>query len=58
MTVVCLEKNLKGTVQRKLTGVLSYINWEIFHSHWTTDILFLKWKGTYSLNRKKPVSAA
>jgi hypothetical protein len=24
---------LKGTVQRKLTGVASYINREVFHSH-------------------------
>jgi hypothetical protein len=24
---------LKGTVQRKLTGVASYINQEVFHSH-------------------------
>ncbi len=49
---------LKGTVQRKLTGVVSYTNQEVFYSHLTADILFLKIKRTSSLNRKKPVSAA
>ncbi len=31
---------LKGTVQRKLRGVESYINQKDFVSHWTADILF------------------
>jgi hypothetical protein len=55
---VCEFFDIKGTVQRKLTGVVSYINREVFHSHWTANILFLKLWGTCSLNRKKPVSAA
>jgi hypothetical protein len=42
---------LKGTVQRKLTGVESDINQKVFLS-------FLNFKGTCSLNSKKPVSAA
>jgi hypothetical protein len=35
-----LDYTFKGTVQRKLTGVISYISWEVLHSHWTADILF------------------
>jgi hypothetical protein len=31
---------VKGTVQRKLRGVESYINLKDFVSHWTADILF------------------
>ncbi len=52
MSNYCILR-IKGTVQRKLTGVVSYINQEIFQSYWTADILFLKLKETYSLNRKK-----
>ncbi len=48
----------KGTVQRKLTGDESDINWKVFLLHWTADIYFLNFKGTYSLNSKKLVSAA
>ncbi len=46
----------KGTVQRKLTGVESDINQKVFLSHLTADISFLNFKGTCSLNSKKPVS--
>ncbi len=52
------EIQLKGTTQRKLTGVVSYINRDVYHSHKTTLILFLKLKGTCSLNSRKPDSAA
>jgi hypothetical protein len=53
-----LDTTFKGTVQRKLRGVESYINQKDFVSHWTTDILFEILKGTGSLNREKHVSAA
>jgi hypothetical protein len=32
-TVLEVYKSFKGTVQRKLTRVVSYINREVFHSH-------------------------
>ncbi len=44
---------LKCTVQRKLNGVVSYINREVFHSHWTACIIFFNLKETCSLNHKK-----
>jgi hypothetical protein len=54
-----LKKNwLKGTVQRKLTGVKIYINQEVFQSHRTANILFIKLKGIWSLNCPKPILAA
>ncbi len=59
LLIVYFRKNeLKGTVQRKLTGVESDINQKVFLSHWTADIYFLNFKGTCSLNSKKPVSVA
>ncbi len=48
----------KGTVQRKLAGVESDINWKVFLWHWTADISSLNFKGTCSLSIKKLVSAA
>jgi hypothetical protein len=51
------KQGLKGTVQRKLTGVVSYISQEVFRCHRTADISFLNFNGTCSLNSKKPVSA-
>ncbi len=54
----CFNCNLKGTVQRKLTGVQSDINRKVFLSHWTADISFLNFKGSCSLISKKLVSAA
>ncbi len=32
-SVSVASDNVKGTVQRKLTGVVSYISQEVFHSH-------------------------
>jgi hypothetical protein len=52
------NKILKGTVQRKLTGVESDINRKVFLSHGTTGISFFNFKANRSLNSKKPVSAA
>jgi hypothetical protein len=52
------EIQLKGTTLQKLTGDVSYINRDVYHTHKTTRILFLKLKGTCSLNRRKPDSAA
>jgi hypothetical protein len=45
--------SLKGTVQRKLTGVESCM---VFLLHWSTGILFLNVKRTGSSNRNKQVS--
>jgi hypothetical protein len=55
---VIIYKRLKGTVQRKLTGVESDINQKVFLLNYTADISFSNFKGTCSLNSKKPVSAA
>ncbi len=55
---VSFDNLIKGTVQRKLTGVESDINRKVFLSHWTADISILNFMGTCSQNSKKPVSAA
>jgi hypothetical protein len=48
---------VKGTVQRKLTGVESDINGKVFLSHLTADISVSNFKGTCSLNSKKAAKA-
>ncbi len=52
------ESFFKGIVQQKSAGVESGISRKVFLSHWTADILFFNLKRTFSLNRKKLVSAA
>ncbi len=43
--------NSKGIVQRMK-------NQEVFHSHWTADILFLNVQVTWSLDHNEPISVA
>jgi hypothetical protein len=49
--------NLKGTVQQKLTGVLSGINRKLMICHCSDGLSFFNLKGLRSLKSKNVISA-
>jgi hypothetical protein len=53
-----LQLKLKGIVQKKLTRVISFITQKVFLQPRIADILYLRLKGTLSLNCTKLVSVA
>jgi hypothetical protein len=57
ITVCIEEKGFKGTVQRKLTGVLSGINRKLMICHCSDGYSFFNLKGLRSLKSKNVFSA-